>query len=151
MKQPSDQVLLSATLGGDKHAFGQLADRYSQRAYRVALRMVGDADLAQEMVQETLLQAYSGLSTLREPVYFGAWLLRIVQNVCHLHLRSQARLRHTVDWPDAADWLVDDSAIDPFSQIERQEEANLIQRAIGALLPKNQAACYPHYGGGKRG
>jgi DNA-directed RNA polymerase specialized sigma24 family protein len=123
--QLSDQELVSATLGGDKRAFGTLADRYNQRAYRVALRMVGDADLAREMVQETLLQAYLGLSTLREPVYFGAWLLRIVQNVCHLHLRSHSRLRHAVDWSAAADWLVDDGAIDPFTQIDRQEEANL--------------------------
>lgn len=55
MPQLSDHALVLATLGGDKHAFGQLADRYQQRAYRMALRMVGDADLAQEMVQETLL------------------------------------------------------------------------------------------------
>lgn len=145
MTQLSDQELVAATLGGDKRAFGTLADRYSQRAYRVALRMVGDADLAREMVQETLLQAYLALATLRAPALFGAWLLRIVQNVCHLHLRSQARLRHAVDWPDAAEWLVDDGVIDPFTQIERQEEANLIQRAIGALSPKNQAATWLYY------
>ncbi|MEZ4733648.1 MAG: DUF151 domain-containing protein [Caldilineaceae bacterium] len=143
--QLSDQELVAATLGGDKRAFGTLADRYSLRAYRVALRMVGDADLAREMVQETLLQAYLALATLREPALFGAWLLRIVQNVCHLHLRSQARFRHTVDWPAAADWLVDDGAVDPFTQLERQEEANLIQRAIGALSPKNQAATWLYY------
>jgi hypothetical protein len=39
--QLSDHELVSATLGGDKRAFGTLADRYNQRAYRVALRMVG--------------------------------------------------------------------------------------------------------------
>lgn len=145
MQQPSDQDLVAATLGGDKHAFGQLADRYSPRTYRVALRMVGDADLAQEMVQETLLQAYLGLATLRTPAHFAAWLSGIAQNVCRIHLRVHRRLRPGDDRVEEADWVAADATADPVAQIERQEETYLIQQAIAALSPKNQAATWLYY------
>lgn len=145
MQQPSDQELVSATLGGDKHAFGRLADRYSPRAYRVALRMVGDADLAQEMVQESLLQAYLGLATLRTPAHFAAWLSGIAQNVCRTHLRAQRRLRFGDGHVEEADWAATDATADPVAQLERQEETHLIQQAIAALSPKNQAATWLYY------
>ena len=145
MQQTNDHDLVLAVLGGDKHAFGQLADRYSQRAYRVALRMVGDADLAQEMVQEALLQAYLGLSSLREPAYFAAWLMGIAQNVCRTHLRARRRLRLGDASLDEADWTAVDATADPAAQLERQEETHLIQQAIAALSPKNQAATRLYY------
>ena len=145
MQHPSDQDLVAATLGGDKHAFGQLADRYSQRAYRVALRMVGDADLAQEMVQETLLQAYLGLAMLRTPAHFAAWLSGIAQNVCRTHLRSHRHLRSGDGRVDEADWVAADATADPVAQLEQQEETHLIQQAIAALSPKNQAATWLYY------
>lgn len=143
MQQTSDQELVLATLGGDKRAFGQLADRYQPRAYRVALRMVGDADLAREMVQEALLQAYLGLATLREPAHFAAWLVGIVQNVCRTYLRAQRRLSLGDGRADDVDRA--DSAADPAVYLERQEDAHLIHRAIAALSPKNQAATRLYY------
>lgn len=145
MQKTSDHDLVLATLGGDKRAFGQLADRHSQRAYRVALRIVGDADLAREMVQEALLQAYLGLSTLRTPAQFAAWLSGIVQNICRTYLRAQRRLRLGDASLDEADWTVVDPMTDPAVQLERQEETHLIQQAIAALSPKNQAATQLYY------
>ncbi len=107
--------------------------------------MVGDADLAQEIVQETLLQAYLGLSTLREPAHFAAWLIGIAQNVCRTHLRARRRLRLGDANVDEVDWAAVDAVADPVAQLERQEEIHLIQQAIAALSPKNQAATWLYY------
>lgn len=144
MNEHSDQDLVLAVLAGDTRAFGELADRHSKRARRVALRLVGNADTANELVQEALLQAYLGLATLREPAYFAAWLIGIVQNLCRTHLRTQQRLPLTPDWPAAADALTDD-ALDPVAQLEAQERRDLVLQAIAALSPKNQTATWLYY------
>lgn len=144
MEQRNDQALVAAATDGDKQAFGQLADRHSKRARQVALRMVGNDDIARELVQEALLQAYLGLNTLRKPAHFAAWLVGIVQNVCRTYRRSQSRL-HLVDgWPDNADLFADDT-IDPVTELERQERQVLVQQAIAGLSPKNQMATWLFY------
>lgn len=144
MKKRPDSVLALAAAAGDKRAFGELADRHSERARRVAMRMVGNYDIACELVQEALLQAYLGLSTLREPAYFGAWLVGIVQNVCRTHLRSQRRLDMASDWLDEAERFADET-LDPVAQLEAQERRDVVQAAIAALSPKNQVATWLYY------
>ncbi len=144
MSDRSDAGLVLAAAAGDKVAFGELADRHVERARRVAVRMVDNYDIACELVQEALLQAYLGLVTLREPAYFAAWLIGIVQNLCRTHLRAQQRLPLTLDWPDEADLLAD-ASLDPVAQLEAQERRALVQAAIAALSPKNQTATWLYY------
>lgn len=91
MSKTSDRELVLAVNAGNKQTFGALADRHTNRARRVAMQMVGNYDVACELVQEALLQAYLSLSTLREAAHFGAWLIGIVQNVCRTHLTAQQR------------------------------------------------------------
>ncbi|MCB0129085.1 MAG: bifunctional nuclease family protein, partial [Caldilineaceae bacterium] len=144
MEHVADSELVLATVGGDKQAFGTLADRHSERAWRAATRMVGNDDIARELVQEALLQAYLGIAALREPAYFGAWLTGIVHNVCRTYLRAQQRFGNTVDLSDETMPFADE-ALDPFTQLEAQERRELVQRAITALSPKNQMATWLFY------
>ncbi len=144
MAKARDQDLVQAAKAGDKAAFGELADRHVERARRVATRMISNYDLACELVQEALLQAYLGLSTLREPAYFAAWLIGIVQNVCRSHLRTQRRLRMVSEWPAETELFADET-VDPVAQLERQERRDLVQSAIAALSPKNQVATWLYY------
>ena len=53
---PSDTVLVSALGDGDQHAMGLLYDRYSPIVYSVALRVLGDAAAAEDVLQEVFLQ-----------------------------------------------------------------------------------------------
>jgi RNA polymerase sigma factor (sigma-70 family) len=87
----SDQELVYLARAGDKEAFGQLAERFQEVAWRIALRMVAREDIAQELVQEALLQAYLSLDRLREAERFKSWLLGIVLNLCKNYLRSANR------------------------------------------------------------
>ena len=144
MRAASDTELVLAAGTGNKQAFGALADRHTNRARQVAIRLVGNAEVAGELVQEALLQAYLGLSTLREPAYFGAWQIGIIQNLCRTYLRAQQRLPLTPDWPAEADLLTDD-ALDPVAQLEAQERRDLVLKAIAALSPKNQTTTWLYY------
>lgn len=144
VEHATDRQLVLAAVAGDRAAFGTLAGRHNERARRVALRMVGNYDIACELVQEALLQAYLGLATLREPAHFAAWLVGIVENVCRTYRRAQGRL-HLVDgWPDEAE-LFADNTVDPVQELERQERQALVQQAIAGLSSKNQMATWLYY------
>ncbi|MBC8171163.1 MAG: RNA polymerase sigma factor, partial [Anaerolineae bacterium] len=85
----TDEALVAAAQAGDKAAFGQLIERYREMVLRVAYQRTGDPDLTHDLAQETLLQAFLSLTSLREGRYFKSWLYGIAVNVCRMYFRSQ--------------------------------------------------------------
>src|SRR3982750_2272046 len=84
-----DSDLVAAHLAGDHAAFGELADRHAPRLTALAGRLLGDAAEAEDLTQETLLQAYLGLDRLREPERFSSWVYGIALNLAKMRLRSR--------------------------------------------------------------
>lgn len=89
MEETTDIELVTLARNGDKDAFGLLSQRYQMIARRLAMRLVGNEDCAQDLAQEAMLQAYLSLDHLREPARFKGWLYGIVLNVCRSHLRDR--------------------------------------------------------------
>jgi RNA polymerase sigma factor (sigma-70 family) len=89
VEQCTDVELVIDARGGDKDAFGLLAQRYQMMARRFARKIIADEDLAQELVQEAMLQAYLSIDHLHDPSRFKGWLCGIVLNVCRNYLRDQ--------------------------------------------------------------
>jgi RNA polymerase sigma factor (sigma-70 family) len=89
VEERRDIELVALARKGDKDAFDLLAERHQMTALRFAMRLVRNVDLAQELAQEAMLQAYLSLDRLRDPARFKAWLCGIVSNVCRSHLRDQ--------------------------------------------------------------
>lgn len=89
MSEQSDLELIFLSQQGNKAAFGQLVSRYQLIALRLATQTLGDRDLAQELVQESMLQAYLSLEKLSEPSRFKSWLCGIVLNLCRNDLRRR--------------------------------------------------------------
>ncbi|WP_435019058.1 RNA polymerase sigma factor [Tundrisphaera sp. TA3] len=75
----TDAELVRAVLDGDRDAFAQLATRHQRLAWATAWRVLRDDHAASDAAQEALFQAYRGLSGLRDPSQFGAWLARIAR------------------------------------------------------------------------
>jgi RNA polymerase sigma-70 factor (ECF subfamily) len=73
----STAELVLAAQDGDRDAFGTLVERYERAVFHTALRKTGDADEAQELVQEVFVQALRKLGQLRQPECFGGWLRSI--------------------------------------------------------------------------
>jgi len=63
--------------------------RYQRQVYNLAYRMIGNAEDAGDLVQETFLRAYSALPTFRQDASFLTWLYKIASNLCIDHLRSR--------------------------------------------------------------
>jgi RNA polymerase sigma factor (sigma-70 family) len=75
-----DVELVEAARSGDPVAFGRLFDRWFDRTYDVAWRIVRNPDTASEVAQDSFLAAWQQLPTLRQPASFGGWVLRIARN-----------------------------------------------------------------------
>jgi RNA polymerase sigma-70 factor (ECF subfamily) len=74
----NDASLVRRAVAGDEKAFGQLVDRHSQRLYRLAYSLVGSGSDAEDVLQETWVGAYRGLSGFEGRSSFGTWLTRIL-------------------------------------------------------------------------
>src|SRR5215510_10770783 len=93
------QALVRAAQDGDKDAFGQVVMRFQDMAYASAYATVGDACLAQDIAQESFLDAYLNLSKLRDPAAFPGWFRRIV--IGHSNRQRRGQPVTTVSLDDA--------------------------------------------------
>src|SRR5690242_3409370 len=89
MERIPDADLVARARSGDKEAFGALIERHGHMARRIALRMVADEEIARELVQEAMLQAFLSLGRLRDDRRFRSWFYGIVLNVCRGHVRER--------------------------------------------------------------
>ena len=87
----SDGTYVTRARSGDCEAFRTLVERHSRSVFRLAFRMTGNEQDAEDVVQESMLRAYKQLSKFDERASFGTWLYRIAAN-CSLDLmRSRNR------------------------------------------------------------
>lgn len=93
MDIPCDQrELVSRAQSGDASAIGDLVERHRALGQRIARRMVSDADVAADIVQDAAVEVVRSIRNLRAPDRFSSWYWGIVLNLCRSHLRSRARV-----------------------------------------------------------
>jgi RNA polymerase sigma-70 factor (ECF subfamily) len=91
MEQMDDAEAIQRVLDGDVEAFSDLVKRYHGRCAGYALRMLGNRESAEDVVQETFLRAFRGLKGYDHRNRFAAWLFRILVNRCHSAAGSAGR------------------------------------------------------------
>jgi RNA polymerase sigma factor (sigma-70 family) len=126
-----DDELVIAARAGDPAAFAALVERNRDRVEAVAERLL--AEEAEDLVQEALLRAYLGLSQLRDPGRFGAWLCGIAVNLAKMRLRLRARETRLLSEP------VDDG------RPEERELFGLVRDALEVLPSGQRDAVVMHY------
>jgi RNA polymerase sigma-70 factor (ECF subfamily) len=87
----TDAALVATARAGDRDAFRALVERHSRSLFRLAYRMTGHEQDAEDVVQETFLRAYNHLSKFDGRASFGSWLYRIAANSSLDLLRSRKR------------------------------------------------------------
>ena len=100
MSEPSDKTLVRRSAAGDERAFVALVRRYEQPLAARIRYQIGNPDHAEDVLQETLLDAWVGLRRLRQPASVRAWLLRIAGNRCNDYFRSPQRRDLPTAHPD---------------------------------------------------
>jgi RNA polymerase sigma-70 factor (ECF subfamily) len=94
----NDAGLVTRTRAGDTDAFRVLVERHSRPLFRLAYRMTGNQQDAEDVVQESFLRAYKQLGRFDERASFGTWLYRIAVN-CSLDLVRSRKRRNELAAP----------------------------------------------------
>lgn len=125
-------------LAGDVAAERALYDAHVERVYRLAYRLAGEADLAQDFTQETFVRAFNKLREFQGRSAFGTWLHAIAVSVSLNALRKVKKIREReVEIEDIA----------PLYTTERRAEPDLKQRLKDAIaaLPEHYKAVFVMY------
>lgn len=131
MDEVTDDELVTAALVGDTAAFAALVVRNRERVEAIVARLIPEE--AEDVVQEALLRAYLGLSQLRDPARFGAWLCGIAVNLAKMRLR-----RRVLEARVVAERSVTNGA-------EERELLELVRDAVEVLPTAQRQVVLMHY------
>jgi RNA polymerase sigma-70 factor, ECF subfamily len=143
-------AVLARARQGDSEAFRALVERHSRSVFRLAFRMTGNEQDAEDVVQEAFLRAYKQLGRFESRANFGTWLYRIVAN-CSVDLMRTRQARHDIsrgESLDAAEQLPAGDHPGPERLAESVEIQERVRDALVALSPLERAAfTLRHYEG----
>ena len=130
-----DAVLIERFLAGDETAFTGLVNKYRKQVYAVAWRLVGNAQEADDLAQETFIKAYRNLNKFRGDAKFKTWLLRITTNA-GINMKKSGRIsKDSGEAPDDNLEAFSGSALEGLLDDERKLQ---LRQAINQLPLKQK-------------
>lgn len=127
------------TAPADHLKFDDLVAEHRSRVYSVALRVVRDPELAADVVQETFIRAWRGLSRFRGDSTFATWLHRIAVNTALTARKRAARTR------SASLEVVEEVVAEPTVEADPDRRGEVLalrerlERALDTLPPGQRA------------
>jgi RNA polymerase sigma-70 factor (ECF subfamily) len=133
-----DIKIIEECRGGNFNNFRRLVKLTSPYAFSLAFRMLGDKDLASDVVQETMITVWQKLKNIKSAGVYKTWIYKIVINKCYDQLRHKKRNREHV--ADDKTWIIlaERVAQMPSSQLENDETAKIIGLLTDKLSPKQK-------------
>ena len=145
-QEADDASLVRRCLKDDPDAFRFLVERYQGEVYGLTLRILGRAEDAEDLTQETFLRAFRALGRYDPTRPFGAWLHTIAARLCiDHHRRNRAKLisltqpeegtageERTIELEDPADR--------PDEEVEKSELARRLDALVQQLPPDSRTA-----------
>jgi RNA polymerase sigma-70 factor (ECF subfamily) len=139
----TDAATVALARDGDSEAFRALVERHSRAVYRLAHRMTGSSQDAEDVVQETFLKAYRQLSRFESRANFSTWLHRIAVN-CSIDLIRSRPHRESGHDAEDLDQLGSESPVPRHASPERlmlsTEVQERVTRAMSSLSAMERAA-----------
>ena len=121
-----DAALVTATLAGDRHAFGQIVARYQALICSLAYNATGSVRQSEDLAQDTFVAAWRDLAQLREAAKLRGWLCTIVRHqISRAFSRAVREPAHAAEPLDAAHELAAPEPLPSEQAISREEQAIL--------------------------
>jgi RNA polymerase sigma-70 factor (ECF subfamily) len=127
-------ALLQRARRGDLHAFEQIMREHDRQIFRVALRILGSVEDAQDAAQDVFLRLHRSLNRIDDDRGLGAWLYRVTVNVCTDAIRTR---RKVVPIEDVAPVSSEPT---PLGHSELRETRQLVTEALARLPEKERTA-----------
>jgi RNA polymerase sigma-70 factor (ECF subfamily) len=124
--------------GGDQKAYHEIYQLYSKAMFNICYRIIGEQELAEDMLQEAFVSAFRNIESYEGRASFGAWLKKIVVNKAISHLRKQR-----VEFEEFDDRL-ELSDGEPYDDTELALKVESVREAI-QKLPKGFRVVFSLY------
>ncbi len=128
LEDAPEEHVVALAMSGDDGAFNELVQRRQKRVRDMLRRLCDNHSLADDLAQQTFVQAWRGIRALRDPGAFGGWLKRVAVNVW---LAETRRVLAPIDDDEGAFLAVADPAPSP----ERRAGGIDLERALARLGP----------------
>ena len=143
-----DVQLIHSTLSGNDEAFSTLVQRYQKNVHALAWRKIGDFHYAEEITQDTFLQAYEKLPTLKNRNQFAGWLYVITNNLCTDWLRRKKPAMQSLG--DASVKAMDKLTYERYILEQREAEAaerchEIVKQLLGKLPESERTVVTLYY------
>jgi len=142
------RILLDRAQGGDAEAFGEVCRVYETRLLRQAIVLCGNTTLAEDLAQDTLVEAWKCLAHYNGRCQFFTWLCAILLNRYRNSVRAKRPMpfsafpRHARnDLQNSIDKLTDHGSV-PDEAAQLREQAALVRQCIEILPAKHQQVIY---------
>ncbi len=144
----TEEVWIRKAQGGDETAFRRLVERYSPVVWTVINRMVGDASVAEDLFQETVIRFWRGLPSFQGASKLSTWLYRIAYRVCLDGIEASGRHGQWVSLDEQlephGEWFTDEDASG--ARLESRLAAkDAVRRALDRLDPEWRTMVILHY------
>ena len=137
-----ENILIYRTQTGDEGAFAELMREYYPYVYTIVIGIVNNPHDAEEVVQDTFLSAYRGLTQLEDTTKFKSWLAEIARNCVRQWLRKQRGKTVSLDEVNEEILQTEDS---PHERLVRREQRELIRRTMETLPQKDREIAHAFY------
>jgi RNA polymerase sigma-70 factor, ECF subfamily len=139
--QPSEEInvaLLRRCMSNEPDACRELFAQYNRKIFNTAYRILGEEFLAEDALQETLLNVYRGISSFRGDSKVSTWISRITINVCLGMLRKgKNRQCSELDDEAVADLQAEPTPfVDPLAHTSLAELRSFVREAFGRMSEK---------------
>lgn len=148
MEREDDAQLIYNILSGDDEAFSVLVEKYQKSVHTFVWRKIGDFHHAEEITQDTFLQVYKKLPTLKDPHQFTRWLYVIANRLCIDWLRKKKRTVQSIEDTPTAE--IEKSAYAYYLSEQRQTETSerlreIVKKLLAKLPEKERTVVTLYY------
>ncbi|WP_423128151.1 RNA polymerase sigma factor [Gaoshiqia sp. Z1-71] len=144
MGPKDDQYYIEQVLQGDAAAFSYLVEKYQDLVYGLALKMLRNAEDAEELAQDSFVKAYRSLNSYRQKSKFSTWLYSITYNGCITLLRKRKVEVRSLD----EQYLSEKDEIkihEQLSEINKAELEKCLNEALSMLPEQDQVLITLYY------
>lgn len=137
MDKVNDQYYINKILLGETNMFAILVDRYKDLIFTLAIKMVKNREIAEEVSQDTFIKIFNSLNKFKGDSKFSTWIYKIAYNTSLDYLKKNKKEENHIVIDELKGYLVKttDNAL---SDLEDQERKRDIQNCLN-LLPSEDS------------
>lgn len=142
MDKQTEYRLLEQIRNGNKDAFAELVEPFIARSYQTALAILRSAHLAEEAVQNALIETYRSIQAGKEIRHFSGWFSHLVAKRALDLVRKESRHNTGLDIDNI---MVHDTAATPIEEVLKKEQSSEILDAVMSLEIEQRTVIVLYY------